>query len=209
VPNTWPDSFGADWEAKRDAGWRGRSEIHILGNISAVTATGNTFGLRYLAREVLPRLDSDFADVDWTVNVTGGGSLADDLRAAFDRPRVVVKGFVPDLDAEMLSNDIFLLLNNAGPYTGGYTRVVYAMSSGACVIAHRRLADSMPEVRHGDNALLGETAAEIVAHVMHAARDSELRRRIGRNARRTYEREFHPCVVMEHLVALASLANAA
>ena len=57
----------------------------------------------------------------------------------------------------MVGNHIFLLLNNAGPYTGGYTRVIYAFSSGSCLIAHKRLADSMPELVHDRNCLLGAT----------------------------------------------------
>jgi hypothetical protein len=203
VPNTWPDAFGRHWQAKRAAARSSGGPVRILGNVSAVTATGNLFGMRYLGREVLPLLDRDLCDIEWSVNVTGGGALADDLKRAFDRPRVQVKGFVPDLDAEILSNDIFLLLNNAGPYTGGYTRVVYAMSAGSCLIAHRRLADSMPEVRHGENALLGETAAEIADHVAQASRDPALRHRLGENARQTYERDYCPEVVARRLVGLA------
>ena len=35
------------------------------------------------------------------------------------------KGFVDDLDTEILKNQIFLLCNNTGYHYGGYTRVVY------------------------------------------------------------------------------------
>jgi hypothetical protein len=209
VPNTWPDAFGAEWEDRRDSARSAEGAVRILGNISAVTATGNLFGMRYLARELLPRFDRELAGVDWTVAITGGGRLADDLARAFDRPRVRVKGFVPDLDAEILGNDIFLLSNNAGPYTGGYTRVVYAMSSGACLIAHRRLADSMPEVRDDENALLGDSADEIAGCVARAVHDPALRKRLGRAARRTYEGEYAPRIVTERLLSLASLAHAA
>jgi glycosyltransferase involved in cell wall biosynthesis len=206
LPNTWPDAFGKDWSQKRSAAEAAYGSIGILGNVSSVEATGNVFGMRYLANQVLPLMDKALHGVDWTLNITGSGVLAEDLALAFQRDRVRVKGFVPSLDQEVLANSIFLLLNNAGPYTGGYTRVVYAMSSGSCLIAHRRLADSMPEVRHGENALLGESPREIAEHLARACNDGALRQRLGENARRTYEREYHPRVVTQRLLGLVKTA---
>ncbi|HER27201.1 MAG TPA: glycosyltransferase, partial [Rhodospirillales bacterium] len=165
MPNTWPDNFGDDWREKRQREESSRPYIGILGNISGVENTGNVFGMRYLAERILPLLEDEIGDQNWRIRITGGGVLADDLTAAFTHPRIDITGFVDDLDEEILANSIFLLLNNAGPYSGGYTRVIYAMSSGACLIAHRRLAESMLEVVHGHNALLGECAEEIAALV--------------------------------------------
>ncbi len=206
VPNTWPDRFGDNWEQKRQVAEQVHPWIGILGNISGVTQTGNTFGMRFLADGVLPHLERALEGVDWRIRITGGGSLPDDLSAAFDHARIDVTGFVPDLDAEMLANQIFLLLNNAGPYTGGYTRVIYAMSSGGCLVAHRRLADSMPEVVHGHNALLGETAEEIAGLVKDACRNADFRKKIAHNARETFMTHYHPEVVVQNLLDRVRLA---
>jgi glycosyltransferase involved in cell wall biosynthesis len=116
---------------------------------------------------------------------------------------VTIKGFVPDIDEEILSSAVFLMCNNAGSYSGGYTRVIYAMATGACMVAHRGIAHSMPEVRHGENALLGETPQEIAGLVEQAYRDPELRKRIGVAARATYETQYHPRAVARKLADLA------
>jgi hypothetical protein len=207
IPNTWPDSFGAKWRENRAAAQSGRNEIGILGNMSAVTNTGNLFGITYLGNEILPLLDEAMPNDGWCINITGRGKLPDAVARSLAHPRVSMTGFVPDLDLEMLSNQIFLILNNAGPYTGGYTRVVYAMASGTCLIAHKKLADSMPEVRHGVNALLGDTPSEIAALVAQACGDESLRERLGRAARQTYETQYHPSVVAGQILELAREAR--
>lgn len=203
VPNTWPDSFGNDWAARRQA-----AEVPgaVLGNIGGLTATGNMYGMRYLAQEVLPALDRIAPVLNYKVAICGRGALPADLDALLNHPRIQRKGFVPDIDLEVLSSPVFLLCNNAGPYTGGYTRVIYVMSSGGCLVAHRRLADSMPEVVHGQNALLGNSGEEIAALVVQALADDELRRRIGSNARRTYETVTNPRTVAARLAAIAQRA---
>jgi hypothetical protein len=202
VSNTWDDPVGPDWLTRRRELESDKTGIQILGNIGAVGATGNTFGMRYLGHEVLPLLTQTAANSDWTVAICGGGKLAPDLAEALDHPRVRVKGFVDDIDAELLSSGIFLLLNNAGPYTGGYTRVVYASATGACLVAHANLKKSMPELVSGANCLLGETPAEIAGLIKQAMADEGLRRKIGAAARLTYATEYAPRAVAAKLATM-------
>ncbi|MGQ0510704.1 MAG: hypothetical protein ACT4P9_08825 [Betaproteobacteria bacterium] len=205
LSNTWPDLFGADWRARRDSAEAQRPLVSVLANIGAVNATGNSFGLAYLAGEVLPRLAPGLRE-RIEVNICGGGVLAPGLAARLEAQGVRGRGFVDDIDGEVLANRVFLLLNNAGPYTGGYTRVCYAFSAGACLVAHRRLADSMPEVKHGENALLGESGAVIAQLLRQVVEEPELARRLGEGARRTYEAVYRPGVVAKALVARARAA---
>lgn len=200
VPNTWDDPIGASWKEERAyrEGKRGRPQI--LGNIGALDATGNSFGMQYLGAEVLPALASIAGDIDWTIAICGPRQPTAAVASALDHPRIIIKGFVPDIDHEVLSSAIFLLLNNAGPYTGGYTRVVYAFAMGACLVAHRNLALSMPELMHEENCLLADTPGEIAALIDRALRDADLRRRIGAAARRTYEAAYAPRRVAERLL---------
>ena len=58
----------------------------------------------------------------------------------------------------------------------------------------------MPEIVHGENALLGRDGQEIAEHVAAVCRDDELRRRIVEGGRRTWEREFRPEVVVARIV---------
>lgn len=202
VPNTWPDMFGAEWESRRARAVEQRGRLGILANVGTLSTTGNAYGLSYLATEVLPELEPRMNGVDYEINICGGGHPGTVIGKLFQHPRVNAKGFVQDIDQEMLANSIFLLLNNAGPYTGGYTRVMYAFASGACLIAHSRLAESMPEVRDGINALLGQSGREISALIAQVSADDALRRRLGKAARQTYECEYHPRVVGRKLLVL-------
>jgi hypothetical protein len=202
LPNTWPDAYGDSWAAlRRDAEGR-RSGIHILGNIGALTATGNMYGMAYLADSVLPLLESRLGGLDWIVNICGRFELPPALERLRHQPHVAIRGFVPDIDEEVLGNHIFLLLNNAGPYTGGYTRVIFAFSSGACLIAHSRLAQSMPELVHDRNCLLADTPRGIADLVAAAATDRDLRRRIGAAARETYLSQYQTKIVARGLLEM-------
>jgi glycosyltransferase involved in cell wall biosynthesis len=151
---------------------------------------------------VLPLLKKELKSTDFTINICGRFEFPPALDHLRREPNVAIRGFVPDIDEEMLGNHIFLVLNNAGPYPGGYTRVIFAFSSGSCLIAHRRLAESMPELVHEENCLLGDTPESITALIAAAARDAALRRRLGETARRTYIERYRPAIIAEDLVRM-------
>ena len=68
-------------------------------------------------------------------------------------------------------------------------------------------AANLPELRDGVNCLLGGSGREIAEAIVRAVRDPELRLRLGRAARTTYEETFHPSVagraIVERLERLA------
>jgi hypothetical protein len=202
LPNTWPDAFGDAWPSLRRAAEGRRQGVHILGNIGVLSSTGNYYGMLYLADQVLPLLKQKLKATDFTINICGRFEFPPALDHLRREPSVAIRGFVPDIDEEMLGNHIFLVLNNAGPYPGGYTRVIYAFSSGSCLIAHRRLAESMPELVHDENCLLGDTPEGITGLIMAAANDPALRGRIGEAARRTYLTRYRPAIIAEDLVRM-------
>ena len=77
----------------------------------------------------------------------------------FEHPRVTNDGFVDDIDAELQAAKVFLLCNNSHPdYVVGHTRILHAWSLGSCLVAHLGMARAMPEIVHGENALLGSPA---------------------------------------------------
>jgi hypothetical protein len=172
----------------------------IAGNLGGQYATGNTFGGWFLAREVLPALDRMLGD-DYEVLLYGAGRFAAPVERALEHPRVVDRGFVDDIDAELQAAKVFLLANNNDPdFVVGHTRILHAWSVGSCLVAHANMAQAMPEIVHGENALLGRTGEEIAAHVVAACTDEELRLRIVEGGRRTWEREFRPEVVVGRIV---------
>jgi len=203
VPNTWPDAFGADVYQKRIAAEGARDSVQILGNIGAISATGNSHGIMYISRYIVPLLQEELSGLEWEVNICGGGTARSDIAPYLKNPKISVRGFVDDIDNEILSNVVFLLCNNAGPYTGGYTRVIYVMSSAGCLVAHNNLAKSMPELVHGENCLLGETPEEISELIVQAVKDNKLRFEIGNSARKTYNDFYHPSRIVEKLLSLS------
>jgi hypothetical protein len=209
LPNTWPDAYGEAWQLLRRAAEARRQGIHILGNIGALTATGNMYGMSFFTDSVQPLLEGRLAGLDWIVNICGRFELPPALERLRRQPHVAIRGFVPDIDEEVLGNHIFLLLNNAGPYTGGYTRVIFAFSSGACLIAHGRLAQSMPELVHDQNCLLADTPEGIADLIAAAATNSGLRARIGAAARETYLSKYHPKTIARGLLDMMASSGSA
>jgi hypothetical protein len=103
-------------------------------------------------------------------------------------------GFVKNIDNEIMKNDLCLVLNNAykKSLVAGYTRIIYFFSFKKCVIAHKRLKKSMPELKHNYNCLLGKNAKEIKNLIKKASNSESLRNRIGKNARLTYLSKYTP-----------------
>jgi hypothetical protein len=194
VQNMWP-ATGERLELPRP------TENRIVGNMGGQYATGNTFGLSFLGREILPELDRRLG-ADYSVHLYGAGALAPAVAGSLAHPRVVNRGFVDDIDGELRSAKVFLLANNANPdFVVGHTRILHAWSVGSCLVAHRNMAVAMPEIVHGENALLGDNAAEIAEHVAHALEDEGLRARIVEGGRHTWERDFLPRTVIRRVVA--------
>lgn len=199
VQNMWPDVHGPRWRALREA-QEGRHGPRVLGSFGNVFATGNTFGLHYLGAEVLPALRQRLREDEIQIHVYGRGRPYAAVANALDDPRVRMRGWVADIDAEIFASRVFLVMNNAGAYRGAHTRFLHAWALGACVVAHRANADAMPEIRHDENALLGDTPAAIADLVARALGDPALRRRIGEGGRRTFETHFHSAVVVPRLL---------
>ncbi len=190
IQNMWPSE---PVSALRDVP---QERNKIVGNLGGLYATGNTFGLWFLAREIVPALERRLGE-DFSVHVFGAGQPHEPVARVLAHPRIAVRGFVDDIDSELLSSQVFVLANNNDPdFVVGHTRILHAWSLGVCLIAHRNTALAMPEVEHDVNALLGETGDEIADLVVRALEDDALRRRIGEGGRQTLTREFLPQVVL-------------
>jgi glycosyl transferase family 1 len=175
-------------------------ENKLVGNMGGLYATGNTFGMWFLANEVLPALDRRLG-ADYSVHIYGAGKPTTKVAAALEHPRVRIRGFVDDIDAELRSAKVFLLMNNNNSdFIAGHTRVLHVWSLGCCLIAHRNMALAMPEVVHGENALLGQTGEEIAELVAQALSDEDLRARIAAGGRQTFRQKFLPPIVMRRVL---------
>ncbi len=195
VRNTWRDAR-ADGAGD---GARAPRPIRIVGHVGRLGATGSTYGLRYLLVDLMPVLRAVMDGLDYEVHVIGAGTVVPALAAYTRQDRLVMRGFVEDLDAELRASDVFLLLNNAGALRAAFTRHIVAWSMGLCLVVHARSRLAIPEIRHLDNALVGDTPAELARLVRRAVTDPALNARVRAGGRATYEREFAPAVVARTL----------
>lgn len=173
--------------------------IKIIGHTGYLNRTGGTYGLQFLLRDVLPELAILLKDRTYEIHIIGGGEIAPGLRQYLSDPHLRLRGFVRDLDAELVSSDIALLLNNAGPYLAGYTRHLVAWSMGLCLIVHAGSVAAIPEIAPGENALVGSTGREVAEWIVRAAEDRVLNEKIRRGGRETFERHFRPETVAARL----------
>src|SRR5581483_2605609 len=206
VRNTWRDA-GGDAAA---GGGRRPGRVRIVGHVGRLGATGSTYGLRCLLVELMPALRAVMDGLDYEVHVIGAGSVVPALAPYTRQERLVMRGFVEDLDAELRASDVFLLLNNAGPLRAAFTRHVVAWSMGLCLVVHARSRLAIPEIRHLENALVGETPTELARLIRRAATEPALNRRVRAGGRATYERDFAPAVVAravsDEIAAVAAAA---
>lgn len=199
IPNMWPDTPRVGWRTERLAAERGK-RAKLLGSLGNVAATGNTFGLHYLGTQILPRLERRLGVNAFEVHIYGHGNPYSLVARSLARSSVKFRGWVEDLDAEILSSNVFLMMNNTGYYKGSHSRFLHAWTLGACVVAHAINGRAMPEIRHMENALLGEDPDEIADLIVLALKDNRLRQRIGAGGRQTYESYFRPEIVVPRLV---------
>jgi hypothetical protein len=189
--NMWPAPDDDECLARRDAQEQVKP-LKICGNLGHLGATANTFGLWALCDEIVPAFKKRLGAGQFEVHVYGRTQPRPFLTEWLKDSDIKLRGFVDDIETELLSSPIFLLANNRHDFKVGHTRILTAFATGACVVAFRDTALSMPELVHGENILLGNDGEEIADLIVRAGSDRELRRRIGRNALRTLRELFSP-----------------
>jgi hypothetical protein len=175
------------------------SPVKIAGNVGQLNSTANTFGLWTLGAEILPALKRRIGSGNFEVQIYGRFKPRPFVERWLADPDVRVRGFVDDIDAEILSCPIYLLANNRHAFKVGHTRILHAFALGACVVAWRDIAVSMPELKHNENVLLADTPEEMAALVAVAAEDKALRRRIGWAGFKTVGTLFRPDTLMAEM----------
>jgi len=172
-------------------GTAARPTILLVGHLKGVVTLE---GLRLFAHDILPRLERELGADGFEVRIAGGYDPPSDLARALDRPSVRLLGHVEGAEDEFRRAHVLLVPNSIS--LGIRVRVVTGLSFGSCVVSHRANTLGIPELEHGRNALIGDSADELGGHVLRALADAELRRALGQGARETYERQFAPPVAV-------------
>ena len=192
-----PDEAGPGWAEARHRRAHGEPpRILLLGHVKGIVTID---GLRVFAR-MLPFLDAAFGRDEYRVDVVGGYDPPAELAEAFRHPAVRRHGHT-DRPAPWLEAADVLLVPTSIPL-GIRVRVITGFSFGTPIVAHRANALGIPELEHERNALLGSSPEELAAAVVRVANDGELRGRLERGARETYEQYFTPPVAAEAIMRL-------
>ena len=194
--NTWPDP-GPSRLAPLTAPATG--PFKIIGHVGYLDRTGSTYGLKFLLTDVMPHLRQTLAGLDYEVHIIGGGQPVPALRPLLKQERLVVRGFVEDLEAEFASSSAMLVLNGASPYRCAYTRHLVAWSHRLCLIVHEYSRGAIPEIVHLENALVGRTGAEVAEQIRVALTDPATNAKVRQGGLRTYQQYFTPAAVAKGL----------
>jgi len=200
LQNMWPELFG-----QSDDGGVTKPDgtIRVIGSVGNLKATGNTFGLYYLGKELMPRLNARLGGRSLEIHLLGKGSPTASVARYLDDPRIIRRGWVDDISHEIRSSHAFIVLTNVNDdFLVGSTRILLAWALRACVIMHSNSRLAMPEIEHGRNALLGRTPDEIAELVVRAAEDESLRRKIGMGGYETFQTYYRSDVVVPKMLTL-------
>lgn len=187
LPKPTHDLGGPNWRAERTRAQAGshKPRVVLIGNLRGAATRP---GLYLLAHEVLPRLERQFGPDGFEVHVIGKYAPPDDLRSALARPSVRLRGFVEDVRPEFFAADVLFVPTPIE--LGTRTRIIVGASFGACTVAHAANVLGIPEFRHQQDILLGQTGADLADKLARALADPALRQRLGDQARRTFETHF-------------------
>lgn len=165
-------------------------------------------GIEVLATEIIPVLEEKLPPDAFEIHIVGGfyDTVPDNLKRLLDRPYVKIRGQISPPHDEFLSSHVVIVPTPIE--LGIRVRILTAFSYGSCVVAHTANARGIPELRHGDNCLMGETGRKLANHCITLYYNAELRRQIERRARATYEAHFSIERAGAAIVAAAtSMAN--
>ncbi len=200
-----PDPAGSRWrELKEVAPRNAKFKILMIGHLNS---TSNRAGLPVFFHEVLPALEEQLGTDEFEIHIVGRN---DGMPKRFDRwrdhPALVFRGPVFPSDDEFITSDLLLVTIPAK--TGSRVRIINGFSFGCCVVAHSADGINMPELRDDENLLMADTGKGIAGQVIRAARDPELRRRLGENGRKVYEQYYSESVGGAQYLRLAEKAVA-
>jgi glycosyltransferase involved in cell wall biosynthesis len=140
--------------------------------------------------KMLPFLRRELGAGGFEARVVGGHEPPPALRPLLAEPEVEHVGFVDDVDAEFRGADVLLV--PVSIRLGVRVRVLTGFAHGSCIVTHEANAEGIPELDHGENALLGGDPRTLATEVARAVSDEGLARRLRAGARSTYERFFTP-----------------
>ena len=187
IGTLWPESKTIKKHKKK-------SKINILLSMGpkSKSATGNA--INYITTRLIPIIIKRISYKNINFSVISSSRISDREKKSFSKINTNIKGWVKDINNELLECDIFVFLNNAGPIKAIFSRQIYAWSLGLCVLAHANSLKTMTQMKNDYNIMLGEDEVKIVDQMKKLIDSYELRKKIGQNGFKTYKNNFSPSV---------------
>ncbi len=160
------------------------NKIKILTKLSSFEGTSTLISLNYLFHEVFPLLEQKLKDFNYEIHVIGKGGLPKNLKEFAKHKKIIIRGFVKDLDKEINCSDLVLFPNPAE--IGLRCRILNAFANYGCCIIHKSDSIGIPEIKNFKNCLVGKDAKQISELTLFAIKNKKKRFEIKKNARKTF-----------------------
>lgn len=184
-----------DWAGRRCK--KNGGKVKIIAGVSNMASTSTHAALILIAEDVLPTLERELGD-GFEMHIIGQGKPPKQILEKIPSGVLRIRGFVDSIEEEFDTADI--LLQPTPVFVGFRIRIVKGFCHSVCVITHSNDTVNMPEIKAGENALVGDTGGEIAELTLRAIRDSDLRRRIAENGRKTYEEFYIPSKAVKKIL---------
>jgi glycosyltransferase involved in cell wall biosynthesis len=171
--------------------------------IGSLKGVSSQLGFYFFVNDLYPQIIERIAEFkyDFEFRIIGYGKLPSDLDHKLKNLKYVnFLGFVEDVELQYHEADIILVTI---PVSHGFrTRIAEAFSYRKCVIAHSANAEGMPEVEHGVNALISNSARDLALMIVQTVNSSQLRDEISSAAINTFNSKISVDVALHKYKSL-------
>jgi glycosyltransferase involved in cell wall biosynthesis len=178
-----------------DSKWHNLRREHIKNNmkpkilmIGDITGTAAKWGLKLLIKEILPVLEKKYSIDRFEIHLVGGGQLDDGFKILLEKPYIKIRGRIIPADIEFLNSDILFVPTPIS--LGVRVKIIIGFAYGLCIVAHKANTAGIPELIHKYNGLIANKGGKLAEELIRAMKDNNLRRVLGKNARRTFKKYF-------------------
>ena len=157
-------------------------------------------GLMYFRENIWSYIKKNKIENDFEFNIIGRilkrYSLLDKLR----HPSIKFSGFVDNIKDLIQYADIVLVPTNLAPGAGSKLSTI--ASYGGVLLVHKIVISSHHEYRDGFNCMAAGSGKDFVEKMILLKKNKELRKKLKKNIRKTYERFFTSDKFLNKLISL-------
>jgi polysaccharide biosynthesis protein PslH len=150
----------------------------------ALTYSTNYDAMRWFLAEIYPGIQREVGSVSLTITGNTSGVRLTDLQL---NDSVHLSGYVDDIRPVIASAAVCVVPLRQGG--GTRLKILEAMALGTPVVSTSKGAEGL-DVTPGHDILIADEPAEFANQVIHLLRDTALRERLARNARRLVEMRY-------------------